>query len=146
MDGLQLWADDVSQLMERTFGEVPRSQRNSRETSIVGSNFFVKSRSGSDSETTTDLGSEQVSETIVKVTVSRGAFKVLHPSSCNLNLPAFVRINLPRGAESPETTRPFDLTASDLDCLVEFKPEGKVRNCFNLRNHVLRRKHRMRLS
>jgi hypothetical protein len=37
---------------------------------------------------------------------------------------AFVRILLPRDG-APE--RPFDISASEVDMLMEFKPEGKVR-------------------
>jgi autophagy-related protein 2 len=126
LDGLQLWADDVSQLLERAFGEHPESQKGSRDTSIVGSNFFVKSRSGSDSETS-DLESEDVSETIVKIMVSEGTFGILPKCPFHSVKSAFVRIILPRTTEPSGTTRPFYLTASDLDCLVELKPEGKVR-------------------
>ena len=39
---------------------------------------------------------------------------------------AFVRLNLPRNAGSPGVVKSFDLSVSDLDCLVELKPEGKV--------------------
>lgn len=73
LDGLQFWADDISQLFERTFGEQLDTEKNSRNTSIVGSNFFVKSRGGSESELGSASSPSRASETILKVTVSEGA-------------------------------------------------------------------------
>lgn len=73
LDGLQFWADDISQLLDRTLGEQLDSEKNSRSASIVGSNFFVKSRSGSESELDSASISGRASETILKVTMTEGA-------------------------------------------------------------------------
>ena len=35
--------------------------------------------------------------------------------------------NVPRAAEKPGTVKPFDISVSSLDCLVELSPDGKVR-------------------
>lgn len=35
--------------------------------------------------------------------------------------------NVPRAAERPGTVKPFDISVSSLDCLVELCPDGKVR-------------------
>jgi autophagy-related protein 2 len=37
-----------------------------------------------------------------------------------------VRLKLPREEEKSPTVRPFDIVASDVDVLIELKPEGKV--------------------
>jgi hypothetical protein len=39
---------------------------------------------------------------------------------------AFIRLFLPRQSEENNPTRPLDIAASDVDVLVELKPEGKV--------------------
>jgi len=38
-----------------------------------------------------------------------------------------VVFNVPRAGEKPGTVKPFDISVSSLDCLVELCPEGKVR-------------------
>jgi hypothetical protein len=40
--------------------------------------------------------------------------------------PGFVVFNVPRVAEGPNITKPFDISVSSLDCLVELCPDGKV--------------------
>ncbi|SJL00469.1 uncharacterized protein ARMOST_03782 [Armillaria ostoyae] len=108
LDGLQYWADDVTQLLERAFGSAPSSDDGDR-SSIIGSRFFTQSRSGSGSETTTRASKPKQTETAVKVTISE----------------AFVRIALPRKSEDSVPVRPLDLYASDVDILVEMRPNGK---------------------
>ncbi|KAK0197033.1 hypothetical protein F5146DRAFT_1013780 [Armillaria mellea] len=108
LDGLQYWADDVTQSLERAFGPVPGSDDSDR-SSIIGSRFFTQSRSGSGSETTTRASKPKQTETAVKVTISE----------------VFIRIALPRKSEVSVPVRPLDLYASDVDILVEMKPDGK---------------------
>lgn len=108
LDGLQYWADDVTQLLEGAFGTAP-SGGDSDKSSIIGSRFFTQSRSGSGSETTTRASKPKQSETAVKITISE----------------AFVRIALPRKSEDLVSVRPLDLYASDVDILVEMRPDGK---------------------
>jgi autophagy-related protein 2 len=76
VDGLQLWADDMTQLLDRIFWEQSKDcdmdNPNSRNSSILGSRFFVKSRSGSGSETASSLNNDHVGETILKISVSEG--------------------------------------------------------------------------
>ncbi|KAJ6630872.1 hypothetical protein B0H10DRAFT_2160244 [Mycena sp. CBHHK59/15] len=108
LDSLQYLADDTTQLMERVFGGESDSDTemvDSRDTSLIGSRFFAKSRSGSGnglSGSQTDVKSE----TVIKVETSD----------------AFVRIMLPRESG---VILPFDLAASDIDVLAELRPEGK---------------------
>ncbi len=71
LDGLQYWADDVTQLLERAFGPAPSSDDGDR-SSIIGSRFFTQSRSGSGSETTTRASKLKQNETAVKITISEG--------------------------------------------------------------------------
>lgn len=84
LDGIQLWADDVSQLVERTYGthvgdtETERSE--SRNPSLIGSRFFAKSkRYGSRSSEESSIVSSEtrtqtISETVIKVSVTEGLF------------------------------------------------------------------------
>ncbi|KAJ7109447.1 hypothetical protein C8R44DRAFT_937041 [Mycena epipterygia] len=109
LDSLQYFADDTAQLIERVFGsdngDIHKAE--SRDTSLIGSRFFAKSRSGSGSGS--GLGatrSKPTSESVIKVEITE----------------ASLRIMLPRESAS---IRPFDITASDLDVLIELKPEGK---------------------
>ncbi|KAF8212161.1 hypothetical protein K438DRAFT_1806068 [Mycena galopus ATCC 62051] len=116
LDGLQYLADDVAQLLERTFGSESGSDQekaDSQDSSLIGSRFFAKSRSGSTTSSgltagrnTANTANTPKSETVVKVEITE----------------ASVRIMLPRESAS---ARPFDMTASDLDLLVELKPQGK---------------------
>jgi autophagy-related protein 2 len=80
-DGLQLWADDIRQLLEQTFGDLvgdtDTERASSRDTSIVGSRFFAKSRYGSESDTGSVSNKPHVGETILKVTVSEGTYILL---------------------------------------------------------------------
>ncbi|KAH7889362.1 hypothetical protein F5I97DRAFT_1940745 [Phlebopus sp. FC_14] len=117
-DGLQYWADDVAQLVELSL----TARDNATETlpshspSLIGSRFFAKSRrvgSRSSEESNTDSSGHQVnvsnSEIVVKVTVTE----------------ALIRIAVPREGDDSYRMRPFDISVSDVDALVEFKPDGK---------------------
>ncbi len=75
-DSLQLWIDDVSQLLERTTaasGEVAQENL-SRNPSLVGSRFFSASKQGSVEIAVDELstGYKSSTESIVKVTISEG--------------------------------------------------------------------------
>ena len=49
------------------------------------------------------------------------------PCSCSFYvLVALFRILLSRDENDPRSTRPFDIQASDIDALIELKPDGKV--------------------
>ncbi|EIW60338.1 uncharacterized protein TRAVEDRAFT_63914 [Trametes versicolor FP-101664 SS1] len=122
IDGLQLWADDLSQLMEAAFspqaGSDTGTQRaGSGDSSMIGSRFFARtetSGSAPDSGVTSLAGTirarqEPRSETAVKITVTEAA----------------VRLWVPREDNEQFIARPFDLVASDVDVLLELKPEGK---------------------
>ena len=81
LDGLQLWADDLSRLMERCSSgspAVPLGGDNSRDPSLIGSRFFAKTRRSQDGGT--ESGSvvsaqrtDANTETILKLFVSDGA-------------------------------------------------------------------------
>ncbi|KAJ7581343.1 hypothetical protein C8J56DRAFT_959789 [Mycena floridula] len=110
-DGLQYWADDLTQFIERTFSDSNSDKTESRDGSIIGSRYFAKSRSGSGNSSgiTVHPGESKKNEIVVKVS----------------NLEAFVRVMVPRTSEDPSSVRPFDICASDVDILVELKPQGK---------------------
>ncbi|CAL1704672.1 unnamed protein product [Somion occarium] len=115
IDGLQLWADDLSRLVEKAFNPAneAETQNDSRSTSIIGSRYFAKTRSRSSgldtASTVSHAQGTPSSETIVKVTVSEVA----------------LRLVVPRSDDAGSPVRPFDVLASDLDLLLEVKPEGK---------------------
>ena len=131
LDGLQYWADDVSQLMERAFGDKPRdsaSERGlSRNSSLLGSHFFAQSSGGSEAESSPKPADEDASETVVKLSVSEGPQAPLSLNRNSNPSAGFVVFNVPRAAEKPGTVKPFDISVSSLDCLVELCPDGKVR-------------------
>ncbi|KAG6874206.1 hypothetical protein C0995_003752 [Termitomyces sp. Mi166 len=105
VDGLQYWADDVAQLMDRLSSELTKKAE-SRDTSLIGSHYFAKSRN--ESESAWGKGSElSQSKTVVKLNV----------------LEVFIRILVPR-SETMDT-RPFIVYSSDIDLLVEPNPEGQ---------------------
>lgn len=83
LDGLQLWADDLTQLMEvlsrdPAVWESGTEKAHSRESSLIGSRFFAKTRMGSQaSGTESGSGSmpsgnskTSVNETAIKLSVS----------------------------------------------------------------------------
>jgi autophagy-related protein 2 len=82
-DGLQLWADDVSQLVERIFGgaggDTDTERAESRNPSLIGSRFFAKSRRyGSRSSQGSNTGfndahAEAPSETVIKIVITEGS-------------------------------------------------------------------------
>ncbi|KAF8447739.1 hypothetical protein L210DRAFT_3527080 [Boletus edulis BED1] len=113
-DGLQCWADDVAQLIGRSFS-TPDSRSEttlSRNPSLIGSRYFTQSRrSGthsSDESVVHKSGRQNTSETVIKF----GAKEV------------FLRLIVPRDDDSRHA-RPLDVSALDVDALIELKPEGK---------------------
>ncbi len=75
-DGLQFWADDVSQLLERQTATDDAAQENmSRNPSLLGSRFFSNSKHGSVEIPVGETSSDNIkssTESIVKVTISEG--------------------------------------------------------------------------
>jgi len=84
-DGLQLWADDVSQFFERVLASPAVTQPPSRNPSLIGSRFFADTRTtGSKDSSTGTSGILQESktpnsETVLKVVVSEGIRTPLLP-------------------------------------------------------------------
>ncbi|KAG1878016.1 hypothetical protein DFJ58DRAFT_753708 [Suillus subalutaceus] len=113
-DGLQIWADSVTQVVATAAEETETEVAQSRNPSLIGSRFFAKSRRvgsrGSDeSSFGTIAPTPKQSETAVKVIIAE----------------ALVRILISRSQTSAPSIRPFDISASDIDVLVELKPDGK---------------------
>ncbi|TFY83716.1 hypothetical protein EWM64_g299 [Hericium alpestre] len=116
-DGLQFWADDVSQLVERLLAPINDETEgtSSQSPSLIGSKYFAKgSRTGSkdNSMSGTIGGTERTAaaETIVKVIIAEVSLRLILPREED-------------GKSLP--TKPFDVLASNVDLLLELKPEGK---------------------
>ncbi|KAI0721077.1 hypothetical protein C8T65DRAFT_601842 [Cerioporus squamosus] len=122
LDGLQLWADDLTQLAEFAFAEPAGSnagtqRARSGDSSLIGSRYFARAstvgsgtESGGPSLANTIRGRQETrSETAVKVAVTE----------------AVLRLLVPREEGGHMAVRPFDISASDVDVLLELKPEGK---------------------
>ncbi|KAI0748137.1 hypothetical protein C8Q80DRAFT_1120684 [Daedaleopsis nitida] len=122
LDGLQLWADDLTQLAEAAFAESPGSdigthRAGSGDSSLIGSRYFARASTvgsgtasgGTSLANTIRARQEPRSETAVKIAITE----------------AVLRLLAPRGEGALVVVRPFDVTASDVDVLVELKPEGK---------------------
>ncbi|KAI0256805.1 hypothetical protein BJV78DRAFT_309729 [Lactifluus subvellereus] len=114
-DDLQFWVDDVSQLLERTLAPSSDAARenSSRNPSLVGSRFFSSSKQGS-VNIAMDNGqpdhNKSFTENIVKLTISEASMRL------------WVPYQIEGAADSVE---PFDILVSDIDVLLESKPEGK---------------------
>ncbi|EJD05775.1 uncharacterized protein FOMMEDRAFT_153115 [Fomitiporia mediterranea MF3/22] len=121
LDGLQLWVDGIGQWYEQLAGGQPTggrpSNQVSRTSSLIGSRYFIQ-RSGSGS-TENELASADdpstKSEVVVKTCVSE----------------VFIRLEIPMG-NGTEDNRLLDISASDVDALVEVKPEGKDETVISL--------------
>jgi len=77
LDDLQYWADDATQLVERTFGNggSDTDRAESRDTSLIGSRFFARSRrSDSDGSTLGGGLPSSNTETVIKVIISEGEY------------------------------------------------------------------------
>jgi autophagy-related protein 2 len=135
IDGLQFFADDATQLIERArIGSQSDTPKGSRDASLIGSRFFAQNsdpsnRSGSTSATATIQATEAPprSETVLKVVVDEGMYIKPEREIVTDFMTVFARLHLPRHTEDNQAaTQPFDLFASQVDALVELKPEGKV--------------------
>jgi autophagy-related protein 2 len=77
LDALQYWADDVTQFLEdmssKTNDEMDTEAGDSRDTSLIGSRFFAKSRSGSGSALSASRN-DASAETVLKLTVTESNF------------------------------------------------------------------------
>lgn len=77
-DGLQYWADDVTQFLEYMSSNendgTDAEVGDSRDTSLIGSRFFAKSRNGSGSALITRRD-DPSAETIVKLTVTESNYR-----------------------------------------------------------------------
>jgi autophagy-related protein 2 len=131
-DSLQFWIDDVSRLIERTETQSGNEahEGSSRNPSLVGSRFFSSSKQGSVEvsidESTPDYN-KSLTESIVKVTISEGENFSLSTSQLLLCV-ASMRLLVHHQSEgAPPSVEPFDILLSDVDALLESKPEGKVR-------------------
>jgi autophagy-related protein 2 len=71
LDSLQLWADDITQWMERALGD-DGMPTDSRDTSIIGSRYFEQ-RTASVVESEVSGRPERPSELAIKLIVSEGA-------------------------------------------------------------------------
>ncbi|KAL5511695.1 ATG2 [Sanghuangporus vaninii] len=123
-DGLQLWIDDLTQCIERLTsdarsGASTRAQV-SRASSLIGSRYFI-SRTGSGSTESEMMGGAPSgaakSELVIKVCLTEAFIRFVVPAS--------------EGVAS-SANRFLDVCASDLDALVEFKPEGKDETVISL--------------
>ncbi|KAJ3562000.1 hypothetical protein NP233_g9845 [Leucocoprinus birnbaumii] len=111
VDGLQYFIDDASQLLEQFAQRTAKAASvvpDGGDTSLIGSHFFSKSRSNSSSALMSSTSTGH-SETVVQISISE----------------TFLRAWVPRTDTEETTTRPFDIFASELNVLVELKPEGK---------------------
>ncbi|KAH9063334.1 hypothetical protein EDB87DRAFT_1603168 [Lactarius vividus] len=114
-DSLQFWVDDVTRSLERTETQSGNGthEESSRNPSLVGSRFFSSSKQGS-VEMSLDEGSpnynESLTESIVKVTISEASVRLLVPHQIE---------------GTPPSVEPIDILVSDVDALLESKPEGK---------------------
>ncbi|KAI6045750.1 hypothetical protein EDC04DRAFT_2888774 [Pisolithus marmoratus] len=114
-DGLQCWVDDVAQLLDCYMSDADNVKEtvSSQNPSLIGSRFFAKSRHGgsrgSEDDSLGDRPHTDGGEVIVKVNVTE----------------ALLRILLPRCDQGSHNPRPFDIQASDIDALIEMKPDGK---------------------
>ncbi|KAJ3517183.1 hypothetical protein NLJ89_g671 [Agrocybe chaxingu] len=113
-DALQYWADDVTQLLDRLSGKVSEETEpaDSRDTSLIGSRFFAKSRAGSGLSNST----RESAESVVKLTVAE----------------SFINVAVPRSDGAEGEVRPFQIQASDLDVLLELNPDNKQQTIVTL--------------
>lgn len=77
LDGLQVWADDVTRLIELAFGSQPDSTASSRDPSLIGSRFFAKTRGsrGSTSDSMSMVSAQRTDstkETVIKANIGEG--------------------------------------------------------------------------
>ncbi|KAL5529268.1 hypothetical protein ACEPAG_5253 [Sanghuangporus baumii] len=124
LDGLQLWVDDLTQCIERLMSgagsDASTRAQVSRTSSLIGSRYFI-SRTGSGSTESEMAGGAPSgavkSELVIKVCLTEAFIRFVVPAS---------------GSVVSGANRFLDVCASDLDALVEFKPEGKDETVISL--------------
>ncbi|CAK5277669.1 unnamed protein product [Mycena citricolor] len=109
-DALQYFADDASQALQRISSD---KESESKDSSLIGSRFFAKSRTASGITAGIDSGRSLKSATLIKIEVSE----------------VLVQVMVPR---EPSGVYPLKASASDLDVLVQVKPEGKDKTVVTL--------------
>ncbi|KZV84269.1 hypothetical protein EXIGLDRAFT_727477, partial [Exidia glandulosa HHB12029] len=113
VDGLQYWADDAAQWAERTFSNDRSPPSSAMGSDVLGSRYFegrAESLASSSAGSGAGLEKEKTkaSGMVVRVTL----------------LEANVQMFMPR-ANADGAIRPLSLKLSELDLLLEAKPEGK---------------------
>lgn len=86
VDGLQIWADELSKLAEASNSSKASSQQTSRDASLIGSRYFSRSQRNDSNESSMSGSSAQPSgatkETVMKVSVTEGMYDYT-PSQCS---------------------------------------------------------------
>ena len=80
LDGLQFWADDLTRLLDNAFGDpapldTDTERADSRDSSLIGSRYFAKSRSASSQAESGSFASrppEPTTETALKISIGEG--------------------------------------------------------------------------
>jgi len=128
VDELQYWADDIGQLLERLVDANDKGKiGDSRDTSLIGSRFFVRSRGGSGFESGMMGSANDNAESVLKLSITESKFSPLSALIFSDEPdPAFMRLRVPRTDGMIPETRPFDIRASDLDALIELNADNKV--------------------
>ena len=127
VDGLQLWADDVSKLLEISSPaplSTPTTTRtNTEDANLIGSRFFSKPRMLSPTGSRHD---NEISEVVTKLSAAKGKLLDYCVLGTTNGREVLIRILVPHQLETPLTMRPLEVSASDVDVLVEIKPDGRV--------------------
>jgi autophagy-related protein 2 len=128
VDELQYWADDIGQLLERLADASDKDETgDSRDTSLIGSRFFIRSRGGSGFDSDIIGSANDNAESVLKLSITESKFSSLSALiSSDEPDPAFIRLRVPRTDRMIPETRPFDMRASDLDALIELNADNKV--------------------
>jgi len=78
VDELEYWADDVGQLLERLGDANDRGETgDSRDTSLIGSRFFVRSRGGSGLDSGMTGSGNDNAESVLKLSITESKFSSL---------------------------------------------------------------------
>jgi autophagy-related protein 2 len=121
LDSLQFWADDVSQLIERTFiSDSDNAQQNMDE-------LIARTQ-----QTTASKGvrARSTIETVVKIAISDGMVSIQRFFVADKKSTAFARAMIPE-LQDTCIMHPFIISAFDICAVVESNPKGKA-NVFSL--------------
>jgi len=78
VDELEYWADDIGQLLERLGDANDRGETgDSRDTSLIGSRFFVRSRGGSGFDSAMIGSGNDNAESVLKLSITESKFSSL---------------------------------------------------------------------